>query len=750
MTKALTSIVLLLMAIVSLSLVAMRPDTSDPIEKKIDDLLAKMTLDEKVGQMTQVTIQAVAKTKADTFHQFELDPEKLRMAVVDYNVGSLLNVYDVALTIDEWHTLITAIQDVATKETRLGIPVIYGIDAIHGANYTKDATLFPQSITMAATWRPDLVEKAAHATAKEVRASGIPWNFNPVLGVGRMPLWPRFWETFGECSYTVSVMGRAYVDGTEGKDNNVGADDRVAACMKHYLGYSVPLNGKDRTPAWIPERMLRDIFLPPFAAAVDAGVQTVMLNSAEINGIPTHSDAYVLNDILKGELKFDGFVVSDWEDIKRLHDRDRVAETPREAVRMAVMAGVDMSMVPYDFTFYDHLLDLAQKGDVPEERIDDAVRRILRVKFRTGLFENPYPKAELKKQFATKEHTQLSLDAAREAITLLKNDGNLLPLKKESKVLVTGPTSDMLSVLNGGWTITWQGNREELYPHEKRTIREAIEAKVGAENMTFAQGVDFDGNGNWDEVQKQAASADVIVMALGEAPYCETPGNINNLMLDARQIEFANKVYGLGKPVVIVLVEGRPRVVNGIAEKADAIVMAYLPGNEGGRALADILFGDVTPSGKLPFSYPADVNDFTNYDHKPIEKFDTNDYRPQWPFGYGLSYTTFEYSDLALDRETIGKEDKLQIRVKVKNSGQREGKEVVHLYVTDMYGSVSRPVRMVRGFQKIALKPGEVREVTFELKPADLAFTGRDNKKRVEAGDFVVNIGGLEAGFRYN
>lgn len=707
---------------------------------KIEKLLSEMTVEEKVGQMTQITIQAISKQAAGANSEHILDTAKVREAITKYHIGSFLNVYDMAYTKEHWHDVINLIQDIALKETKVKIPVVYGIDAIHGVTYTLGSTLFPQGISMAASRNTELVEKSAAITAVEMRASGIPWNFNPVLGMGREPLWPRFWETFGEDVFLTTEMGKHYIIGQQADD--MGKMDKVATCMKHYLGYSVPKNGQDRTPAWIPERMLRDIFLPPFIEAVNQGCLTVMVNSAEINGIPTHSDHYVLTEILKDELGFKGFIVSDWEDIKRLHTRDRVAATPKEAVKMAVMAGMDMSMVPYDYTFYDLLVELVKDGEVPMERIDDAVSRILYVKMKLGLFENPYPIEEMFNKFATEEYTNINREAAREVLTLVRNENNLLPLSKEKKVLVTGPNADKLSVLNGGWTITWQGNLEQMYPHEKNTVLEAVQAKIGKENVVYAE--------NTKDAVKAAANADVIVACIGEDPYCETPGNIKNLALDKAQLEMVHELAKSGKPIVLVMLQGRPRVINEIVQKSGAILVAMLPGMEGGDAIADVLFGDANPSGKLPFSYPKFVNGNTTYDHKPIEIFDVNNVEPQWTFGFGLSYTTFEYTNLKLDKSEYEKTDEIKVSVNVKNTGEMAGKEAVEVYLTDVYGSVTRPVKQLKAFDKILLKPGEEKTVYFTLKSDALAFYGRDNKKVIEPGEFKVAVSNLSQSFTVN
>jgi beta-glucosidase len=728
--------------------------------QKIEALLKQMTLEEKVGQMTQLTIGMIVNGRDQ---DVKIDPAKLEKAIVKYGVGSILNVSDQALTLDTWHQIISQIQD-AAKKTRLGIPVIYGIDSIHGANYVQGATLFPQEIGMAATWNPELMKRASEITAIETRAAGIPWSFSPVLDLGRNPLWPRFWETFGEDPYLAKVMGVAFVRGLEGTD--VSSDNQVAASLKHYMGYSFPLTGRDRTPAWIPENYLREYFLPTFDTAVKAGARTIMINSGEINGVPGHVNHHILTDILRGELGFKGFVVSDWEDIKKLVTTWRIAATEKEATRMSIMAGVDMSMVPLDYSFADHLLALVKEGAVPQTRIDEAVRRILRVKFELGLFEKPVPAAALKAKFALPEYRQVSLQAARESITLLKNESNVLPLAKTTKVLVTGPTSDSLISMNNGWTYVWQGSEEGLYPKDRPTIRKAIEEKVGAANVTFVQGTKITRSPNTtsnntptdreEEVDIAAAvsaaqNVDVIVLALGEGSYCETPGNITDLTIGEPQIKLAEALKATGKPIVMVLVEGRPRIINRIVDSARAIVMAYNPSNEGGTAIADVLFGDVNPSGKLPFTYPRTPNGLINYDHKPFETentaFGNLAFKPQFAFGDGLSYTTFAYSDLRLGKQTISANEELPVSVTVTNTGKRAGKEAVLVYVSDLVASISPPNRRLRRFAKISLDPGQSRTLTFKLRREDLSFIGVGNKPVVEPGEFDVKVAGLTQRF---
>ncbi len=725
--------------------------------QKIEALLKQMTVEEKVGQMTQLTLEMIVSGHDQTV---EIDPAKLQKAITKYGVGSILNCYNQALTPGKWQDLISKIQT-AAKSTRLGIPVIYGIDSIHGANYVQGATLFPQEIGMAATWNPELMKRGAEISAMETRAVGIPWSFSPVLDIGRQPLWPRFWETFGEDPYLAKVMGVAFVRGMEGSD--LASTDHVAVSLKHYIGYSLPLNGRDRTSAWIPERYLREFFLPTFEAGVRAGARTVMVNSGDINGVPAHVNHHVLNDILRKELGFEGFVVSDWADIKRLVRDWRVAADEKEATRMAIMAGVDMSMVPTDYSFSDHLVALVREGKVPQSRIDEAARRILRVKFELGLFDDAMPKPALKSRIGLATSREVSLQAAQESITLLKNANDLLPLAKNRKVLVTGPTADSLISLNNAWSYVWQGSEASLYPPDRLTIRGAIESKVGAANVTYVPGTRISRRANRpsnstptnieEEVDIPAAvtasrDVDVVVLCLGEGSYTETPGSIADLTLGEPQLKLAEALQATGKPLVLVLVEGRPRIINRIVATAGAILMAYNPGNEGGQAIADVLFGDVNPSGKLPFSYPRAVNALITYDHRAFEtEGEHAAIKPQFEFGFGLSYTNFTYSDLRLAKQTISNGEDLPVSVKVSNTGRRGGQEVVQLYVTDLVASISPAGKRLKRFAKISLQPGEERSLNFKLRGEDLSFIGIDNKPVVELGEFEVTIGGLKSRF---
>jgi beta-glucosidase len=725
--------------------------------KQVETLLRQMTMEEKAGQMTQLTLAMVVNGHDQNI---EIDPAKLQKAIGKYGVGSILNVYDQALPPDKWQDIITQIQK-AAKKTRLGIPVIYGIDSIHGANYIQGSTLFPQETGMAATWNPELMKRAAEISAMETRAAGIPWSFSPVLDIGRQPLWPRFWETFGEDPYLAKVMGVAFVRGMEGAD--VASQAHVAVSLKHYMGYSLPLNGRDRTSAWIPENYLREYFLPPFAAAVQAGAHTVMVNSGDINGVPAHANHHLLTDILRDELGFQGFVVSDWADIKRLVRDWRVAATEKDATRIAVMAGIDMSMVPSDYSFPDLLVSLVKEGAVPQSRIDEAVRRILRVKFELGLFDNPMPKADWKSRIGVPESRQAALQAAQESMTLLKNTNDLLPLSRNRRMLVTGPTADSMISMSNGWTYVWQGSEPSLYPKDRPTVRQAIEAKLGPTNITYVPGTRITRRPNTpsnstptnieEEVDIPAAvaaalNADVVVLCLGEGSYCETPGSISDLTLGEPQLKLAEAIEATGKPVVIVLVEGRPRIINRLVDKAGAILMAYNPSNEGGQAVADALFGDINPSAKLPFTYPRSVNGLLTYDHRAFETEGQHSaIRPQFEFGYGLSYTTFGYRDLRLSKKTISGNEELSISVTLTNTGRRAGKEVAQLYVADLVASIAPAGKRLRRFAKISLQPGQSRTLVFKLRREDLAFIGDDNKPVAEPGEFDVMIGGLRERF---
>lgn len=712
------------------------------VNEKVNALLSRMTLAEKVGQMTQLTIQAVSYKKGPD--RGKLDMKKLDEAILKHHVGSILNCFDSSISVQSWDKLITTIQDVAMK-TRLKIPVIYGIDAIHGATYTKGATLFPQPLNMAATFDTTLLRKEGAITALEVRASGIPWIFYPLMGLGRQPLWSRIYETFGEDPFLAGRMGVSYIEGAQG--NDIGAPDKVATCLKHYVGYGFPLDGKDRTQAWIPKRMMKQYYLPPFKAGVGAGSPTIMVNSAEVNGIPGHANYHLLTQVLRNRWKFKGFVVSDWGDIEKLYTRYRIASSPEEAVRIAVMAGVDMSMVPSDYSFYNLLIKLVKSGKVPMWRINQAVGRILKVKYELGLFENPYPDKKLAKRFASPASDRTNLQAAEESITLVKNEDHFLPLSKNMKVLVAGPNADKLSTMNGGWTITWQGNVERLYPKNKLNPLQAIEAKVGRENVTYVQGCKYDSLTDAGSAVAAAKKADVVILFLGEHTYAETPGNINDLALPWAQIELAQKLIATGKPVVLVMLEGRPRVINRIVGGSKSILIAFLPGMDGGEALANILFGDANPSGRLPITYPRYVNALYHYDHDLAAVKGGNVYDPQWNFGCGLSYTTFKYSNLTLSGKRINEHQKEVVTVKVTNTGNVAGKDAVLLYLGEKYRQVTHPVKQLGGFAKVFLRPGQTKEVNFTIVPEQLSFIGINNRRIIQPGTFRVSIGSLSQDF---
>jgi len=715
------------------------------IAEKVDSVMQKMTLTDKVGEMTQLSIDMISEGEPYNLAEpHRLSEEKLREVLVENRVGSILNVGGHAYTVEHWREIIRQIQEVAMNEKPTGIPVIYGIDTIHGANYTLGSTLFPQQIAIAATWDTQFAKRGAEVGAYETRASYIPWSFSPVLDIGRDARWPRLWETFGEDVHLATEMGVAMVEGYQGDD---AADPHhVAATMKHFLGYSLPITGKDRTQAWIPERQLREYVLPTFKAATEAGALTVMINSGEMNGIPVHANKDILTGLLRDEMGFEGIAVSDWEDIIYLQSRHKVAKTHKEAIEMAVNAGVDMSMVPLDLEFPKLLKELVEEGKVPLERIDEAVRRILTVKFKLGLFENPYYEEEgLYDKFGSEEFAKDSYNAAAEAVTLLKNSNEILPLSKDSKILVTGPNAHSLTALNGGWSRTWQGTDPQYDTEGKPTILEALRTKLGQSSVSYVEGTAIDSVINIDEAVAAAKNNDVAVVCIGEAPYTEKPGDLRDLWLPQAQRDLVEAIAETGTPVVMVLIEGRPRIVSDIEPKTEAVLMGYLPGDEGGNAIADILLGDANPSGKLPITYPRYPNDLVTYDHNYTDQVDTNfgtdAFNPQWEFGHGLSYTSFEYSNMQLKNSEFDSTGQTTVSIDVTNTGDRSGKEVVQLYVSDLVASITPAVKRLRSFDKIQLDPDETKTVTFTLLPEDLAFVGKDNEWITEAGEFALHIG---------
>ena len=729
-------------------------DVADPNVARIADLLGRLTVAQKVGQMTQVNLGVVIDR--DVRSRVQFDPDRLAEAVNEYQVGSILNSTSRALTVDEWHEVIRVIQDAALRNDP-PVPILYGIDAIHGVNYTKGATLFPHNIGLAAARNAGLVKRIADVTAMETRASGIRWNFDPVLDVGRNPLWSRFEETFGEDAYLAGVLGVAAVQGYE--EDGLASPTAVASCMKHFVGYSDPQNGKDRTPAYIPAVELWQQHLPPFEAAVRAGSSTIMINSASINGRPVHGDRHLLTDVLRGRFGFEGLIVSDWEDVIRLHTRHRVAETPREAVRQAVEAGLDMSMVPHDFSFADHLVALVEDGVISAERLDRSVAIILRLKMELGLFDNPYAEPEAVKNFGLPAYRELALDAARASMTLLKNRGGVLPLSKTARVLLAGPAARTLGPLHGSWSYTWQGADESAYPDDTLSLYQALAEKLGSERVHTDTGEDFFAPENYDtdRLARAAAEADVIVLALGERSYAESPGALDDLNLAPEQKALARAAAATGKPVVYVLLQGRPRIIADIEPLADGILLAYRPGSQGARAIADVLFGDHDPAGVLPFSYPQFTGDMLHYDHGVLAEVQQlqpgvitrNGYKPQWPFGFGLNYTEFEYSDLRIDRAVMQPGEELQVSVTVRNTGSRAGRRAVDLFVSDLYASLSPAARRLRGFRTVHVPAGGSETVRFVVREDDLAFVNADLERVVEPGEFRISVGGLEATFHY-
>lgn len=708
---------------------------------RIDALLSSMTMEEKVGQMTQINLEVVLKkNNGSIVYPIEVDSQKLHEAISKFGVGSFLNNGRMAHSREEWISVISAIQHMAS-ESRIQIPVLYGIDAIHGANYARNATLFPHQLAQAASWNPALVAQIAKTTAYETRSCGIPWVFSPIVDVGRQPLWSQFFETYGEDVYLTTTLGAAAVRGYQSED--LSAATSVAACVKHYVGYSAPQLGKDRTPAYMDERTLREIYLPPFQEAIQQGVRTLIVNSGELNGVPGHANGYLLRNVLREELGFEGIVLSDWGDIERLHTIHRVAHDNREAVAIAIEAGIDMSMVPNDFRFCAALVDLVKKGEVSETRIDSSVRRILQLKYDLGLFDNPLAlplDADL--LFGGEPHAKISYQAASESITLLKNEKHILPLSTDMNVLVVGPAGNSLSYLNGPWTRTWQGNDTIIEQEDERTIYQAIQAHSAT--ATYHIGCNEDSVVNRSTMTSDMLKSDVIVLCVGEKPSAEKPGDIHDLTLSAAQLALAEIAIAAGKPVILVLVEGRPRIVSSFVDRCQAVVLAYQPGSMGGAALADVLFGKVNPSGHLPFTYPRYVNDLLTYDHKKSEEVDknygSNGYNPQWPFGAGISYTSFDYSDVQLSADTLRADEELEIKVTLSNSGVRSGKDVVQLYVSDEVASITPPVKQLRGFEKVDLEAGAAQTVSFRLSAKDLSFINAQLNSATEAGWFTVEV----------
>jgi beta-glucosidase len=726
------------------------------INAKVNALVKKMTLEEKVGQMAQVSLESLGKIEGDNF---VFDEAKLKDVVQNFKIGSILNSPGIPLKAAQWNAVIEQIQK-AAKQTKMKIPVLYGLDDNHGCNYVLDATLFPQQIGQSATWNRELLFNAGVITAYESRAASVPWTFSPVLDLGTNPQWPRIWEDYGEDPYLDATMGVEFIKGVQ---NPLVSKDKLAVSIKHYMDYSDPKSGHDRTDSWIPEHYLREYHLPPFEAAVKAGARTVMVNSSLINGIPTHINKHLLTGILKDELGFTGFIVTDWQDIENVYRRDHITNSIKGATMLAINAGIDMSMIPYNYKeFCTDLIALVKEGKVPMSRIDDAVTRILRVKEELNLFNTPMTYLKDYPKFASQEFQNASYNTAAESITLLKNENNVLPISKTAKILVTGPNANSMRCLNGGWSYTWQGEKTDFYAKQHNTILEAVTNKFGKDNVKYVPAVAYNevwGKANEDSLLdvdaavKAAADADYILLCIGENSYTETPGNINDMNLSPNQIALAQAMIKTGKPVITILNEGRPRIINEIVPGSKAILDIYLPSNFGANALADILTGDVNPSGKLPITYPRYVNDLVGYIHKPSEGGGNpqgGEFDPQWQFGFGLSYTTFAYSDLKINKATFGPDETATIKVTVKNTGNREGKEVIQLYTSDLVASITPDVKRLRRFDKIDLKPGESKTVTFTLPLKELAFVNTDNKKILEAGEFKIEIKNLTTTFSVN
>ena len=732
----------------------------DTVERipEVEDLISRMSIEEKVGQTAQITLDVI--TVGDTVwvsdEPVTLDTALVREAILKYNVGSVLNTANNrARTTAKWSELVGGIQKVAA-EGKLKIPVLYGIDAIHGATYTVGATFFPQQIGQAATWNIELAQQAAEITAYETRASSIPWSFSPVLDLGKDPRWARIWETFGEDPYLVSEMGKAVVNGYQGE--NLASINHVAACLKHFLGYSAANSGKDRTPAELSELALREYHLPAFQAAIDAGAASIMINSGLINGMPVHANYTILTQLLKQELGFNGLVVSDWADIENLYNRDKVARSHKEAIKLGINAGLDMSMVPYQYQRYcEALVELVQEGEVSMTRLNDAVRRVLNLKYKLGLFKSSKPSVSNYPKFASRAFEKVAYDAASESITLLKNKDNILPLRVGAKILVTGPNANSMRTLNGGWSYSWQGEKVHEFAGEYNTVLEAVSNEFGARNVEYIAGVEYNDYGAYHEehninIEAAVAAAkhcDVILLCLGENSYTEKPGDLHDLMISKSQENLALALAKTGKPIVLVLNEGRPRIIRNIEPVVLAIVQMYLPGNFGGDALADILSGDLNPSGKLPYTYPMYSNTLVAYNHKPSEESVSPDgmydygggFYPQFEFGYGLSYTTFEYSDLEVSSVGFHKNESITVSVSVSNTGDQNGKEVVQLYSSDHYASITPDVKRLRKFKKVHLAAGETKTVNFEINAEDLSFINAQHTRVTEPGKFDLMLG---------
>ena len=727
---------------------------SDPkIEAQVEQTLKKLTLEEKIGQMMElVTDLFGANDKNGVFY---IDEHKTDSILSRYKIGSILNAPNTcAPTAKQWEKYIAQIQKISMK--RIGIPCVFGLDQNHGSTYTQGGTLFPQNINVAATFNREIARRSAEATAYETRAVSVPWTYSPTVDLGRDARWPRIWENFGEDCYLSSEMGKAMVYGFQGEDPNNIDQYHIATSMKHFMGYGVPWTGKDRTPAYISPADLREKHFAPFLAGLQAGALTVMVNSASVNGVPMHANKEFLTGWLKEETGWDGVLITDWADINNLYTREMVAKDKKDALRIAINAGIDMIMEPYSCDACGYLVELVKEGKIPMSRIDDACRRVLRMKYRLDLFKNPTQKLKNYPKFGGEEFAKLALEGATESMMLLKNEGNILPLQHGKKILLTGPNANQMRCLNGGWSYTWQGHRADEFAGKYNTIYEAFCNEYGKENVILNQGVTYNEKGKyWEENEPQiqeavaaAKDADVIVACIGENSYTETPGNLTDLWLSENQRNLVKALAQTGKPVILVLNEGRPRLIADIEPLAQGIINILIPGNMGGDALSNLVSGKSNFSGKMPYTYPKEINSLANYDFKKSEEVGTMegayDYNAkitqQWGFGYGLSYTSYKYSNLKVSQSDFRHGDIIKVSVDVKNTGKVAGKESVLLFSSDLIASIVPDGRRLRAFDKVELQPGETKTMTFELKADDLAFVGWNGKWRLEEGDFKLMI----------
>ena len=730
------------------------------IEAKVEKTLSRMTLDEKIGQMLELNLDVMgAYDPANLDAGWQLNETMLDTCISKYKVGSILNAPGTrAQSVKMWQYWIRLIQEKSMKH--IGIPDIYGLDQNHGVTYVQNGTLFPQPINLAASFNTDLAFEMARVTAYESRAANCPWVYNPVIDLGRDPRWSRIWESFGEDPLVNSRMVEAEILGYQGNDPNHLGKYNVATSVKHYFAYGAPFTGKDRTPAYLSPAMLREKYFEPFKAAIRAGALTVMANSASVNGVPVHASYKYLTQWLKEDLNWDGMIVTDWADINNLYQRERVAKDKKDAIRIAINAGIDMSLDPYSVDFCILLKELVEEGKVKMSRIDDAVRRILRVKYRLGLFDQPNTGGKGYEKYGSKEHAEKALHAAEEGEVLLKNEGNLLPIKPGTRILLTGPNANQMRCLDGGWSYTWQGSNAEDLAEQYNTIYEALCNKYGQQNVILEQGVKYDEKGSYDaeivtgidKAVAAAAGVDVIIACIGENSYCETPGNLSDLWLSNNQRNLVKELAKTGKPIVLILNEGRPRLVTDIEPLATAVVDILLPGNYGADALANLLAGDANFSARMPYTYPREINSLANYDYKVSEEVGTMEgaynydakVSLMWPFGYGLSYTTFEYDNLRVDAREFGPEDQITVTVDVKNTGNVAGKNSVLLYSSDLIASMVPDNKRLRDFAKVDLQPGEVKTVAFKVPATKLAFVNDDGKWTIEEGDFLFKVGNLQ------